>query len=312
MSTVFGPVPSRRLGRSLGVDLTPLKTCNWNCVYCQLGRTKRLCTVRQEFLPRRAVLQEIEQALAEQPPGALDWLTFVGAGEPTLHSGLGWLLSETRRRTNLPLAVITNGALLTDPAVRDELCQADAVLPSLDAGSPRLYRRIQRPPAAMRFEFHVEGLLRFRRQFAGRLWVEVMLLQGVNDTEPALHALATCLDSISPDEIHLMLPLRPPAEAWVRPSDAQGVRRALELLGPRARSPSQPGGRVSLDTRLNLPAAILEILTRHPVEEAELQACADGHTPGEVTAALGCLQAAGTACPLEYEGRRVWRATHGS
>ena len=130
MKYVFGPVPSRRLGKSLGIDPIPLKTCNWNCVYCQLGRTRPLTNTRREYIPSQDILTEIQQALVEYQPGEIDWITFVGSGEPTLHSELGWLIQHVKKLTDLPVAVITNGALLYLPKVRTELTAADAVLPT--------------------------------------------------------------------------------------------------------------------------------------------------------------------------------------
>jgi wyosine [tRNA(Phe)-imidazoG37] synthetase (radical SAM superfamily) len=141
MKYVFGPVPSRRLGQSLGIDTIPLKTCNWNCVYCQLGRTVPLTNKRREYFPRDEIIAEVEQALGTHKPGEIDWVTFVGSGEPMLHAGMGWLIRKVKELTEssahrLPVAVITNGSLLYMPEVREELAAADAVLPTLDAGTP--------------------------------------------------------------------------------------------------------------------------------------------------------------------------------
>jgi wyosine [tRNA(Phe)-imidazoG37] synthetase (radical SAM superfamily) len=308
VSTVFGPVPSRRLGRSLGVDPVPLKTCNWNCVYCQLGRTRRWCRERQEFIPPREILNDLEKALAEHPTGTIDWVTFVGGGEPTLHSGLGWLIRRAKERTRLPVAVITNGSLLSDPGVRDELFAADVLLPSLDAGTPNLHRRLNRPAPAFRFERQLEGLVRFCEQTPGRVWLEVMLVHGMNDTDAALHAIADCLDAIRPDEVHLMTPLRPAAEAWVRPPDAAAIERALSILGPRSRVPNAGCGQVQLQARGDLPAALLEVITRHPTREAELLTAIAGRRPDEVLEALKSLADEGRALTVSRDGDRFWRA----
>ncbi len=135
MKYIFGPVPSRRLGQSLGIDTIPLKTCNWNCVYCQLGRSIPLTNERREYFPQEEILAETKSALAAHPPGEIDWITLVGSGEPTLHNGIGWLIRQVKALTTIPVAVITNGALLHLPEIRAELSEADAVLPTLDAGS---------------------------------------------------------------------------------------------------------------------------------------------------------------------------------
>ena len=214
MKYVFGPVPSRRLGQSLGVDTIPLKTCNWNCVYCQLGRTVPLTNQQREYFPREAILTEIRQSLKAHAAGEIDWITFVGSGEPTLHAGLGWLIRELKNLTDLPVAVITNGATLYQPDVRQALLVADAVLPSLDAGKPWLYRKINRPHPEITLDRLLGGLEAFSGAFHGNLWVEVMLVNGLNDTEIALTDIATALKAIRPDEIHINMPTRPPAETW--------------------------------------------------------------------------------------------------
>lgn len=308
MSAVFGPLPSRRLGRSLGIDPIPLKTCNWNCVYCQLGRTKRLCTQRQEWIPRAEIVRQVEAALDARGEDGIDFVTFVGGGEPTLHAGLGWMIRQVRQKARLPVAVITNGSLLAEAGVRDELCEAHVVLPSLDAGLPRLYRRINRPAPALRFDAHLDGLIQFREQFAGRLWLEVMLLKDVNDGAAALKAIATCLEAVRPDEVHLMLPLRPPAEAWVRAAPPASQERALEIFGPRARFPDAPVGPTSVRVGPDLPAALLAVLARHPMPEDELVECVEPASPGVVPEALKRLALEQRAYAVEHAGRRFWRA----
>ena len=162
MKYVFGPVPSRRLGQSLGIDTIPLKTCNWNCVYCQLGRTRPLINERKNYYPPDEIAAEVREALQAHQPGEIDWVTFVGSGEPLLHASTGWLIREVKHITDLPVAVITNGTLLYLPEVREELIVADAVLPTIDAGTEELYRRINRPHPQFTFNRLVEGLIAFR------------------------------------------------------------------------------------------------------------------------------------------------------
>lgn len=145
MKHVFGPVPSRRLGQSLGVDPIPFKTCNWNCVYCQLGRTAPVTNVRRDYFPPDVIVAQTSHALRSHSSGAIDWVTFVGSGEPTLHASLGWMIRQIKALTPIPVAVITNGSLLYQPEVREELIAADAVLPTLDAGNGQLYCAINRP-----------------------------------------------------------------------------------------------------------------------------------------------------------------------
>ena len=181
MKFVFGPVPSKRLGQSLGIDPIPLKTCNWNCVYCQLGRTRPVVLKRSNWVDPETILAQVRDALRDHGPGEIDWVTFVGSGEPALHLGLGDMIREIKRLTHIPVAVITNGSLLYLPEVREALLAADAVMPTLDAGNAELYRRINRPHPEITYERLLDGLLEFRECYTGKLWPEVMLVQGLND-----------------------------------------------------------------------------------------------------------------------------------
>ncbi len=223
MNYVFGPVPSRRLGQSLGIDTIPLKTCNWNCVYCQLGRTMPLTNERREYVLDENILFEVERALRSRANGGIDWVTFVGSGEPTLHLYLGEIIRRVKTLTALPVAVITNGSLLYLPEVRQELSVADAILPTLDAGTAELYRKINRPHPQITFERLVDGLVAFRKEYRGKLWVEVMLVKGLNDTSQALEDIAKVLHRVKPDAVHINLPTRPPVETWVKPTDEEGL-----------------------------------------------------------------------------------------
>jgi len=309
MNYVFGPVPSRRLGKSLGIDPIPLKTCNWSCVYCQLGRTRPLTNERRSYNPREDIMAEVQQALAAHQTGEIDWITFVGSGEPALHSELGWLIQHVKALTNLPLAVITNGALLYLPEVRFELAAADAVLPTLDAGNPRLYRKINRPWPKLTFEAHVQGLAAFRWSYPGKLWVEVMLIKGLNDTEEALQEIAVALSQINPDQVHLLLPVRPPAENWVQPADEIGLQRAQAILGKVAhvlQPVIEPAATHSTD---DLKSAILGIITRHPMQDEELGVALGGWSLAEVQHALETLRADNKAQLVIRHGKLFWSAS---
>lgn len=308
MKFVFGPVPSRRLGQSLGIDTIPLKTCNWNCVYCQLGRSIPLTNVRWEYHPRGEILSEVEQALAAHGPGEIDWVTFVGSGEPTLHIGIGWLIRKVKELTNLPVAVITNGALLYLPEVRQELAAADAVLPSLDAGNARLYRQINRPHAEITYDRLVDGLMVFREDYPGKLWVEVMLVRGLNDTDKALREIAGVMNRIQPDEVHINLPTRPPVETWVQPPDEEGLMRSMVILGNIARVVHPAKGSFDLSGYDNIVDAIIAIITRHPMSEDDLRGTLERWTPGQVNTALKQLSSSGRAQVLERYGIRFWSA----
>jgi wyosine [tRNA(Phe)-imidazoG37] synthetase (radical SAM superfamily) len=305
---VFGPVPSRRLGQSFGIDTIPLKTCNWNCVYCQLGRSTPLVNERKNYIVPEVILAEAQWALAAHRPGEIDWITFVGSGEPTLHASLGLLIRQVKTLTAVPVAVITNGALLHLPDVRAELIAADAVLPTLDAGTPELYRRINRPHPACTYERLVAGLIAFRKMYRGRLWIEVMLVRGLNDTGPALRDIAAILHQIGPDEVHINLPTRPPAETWVQPPDDKDLMRATALLGEAAHVVQPVEGTFDLGSGEHLTDAIVGIITRHPLREEELRHALVKWSPGQVEETLAELAASGRAQVIKRCGVRFWSA----
>jgi wyosine [tRNA(Phe)-imidazoG37] synthetase (radical SAM superfamily) len=310
MKYVFGPVTSRRLGQSLGVDPIPLKTCNWNCIYCQLGRSRPLVNERRDYFPPDEIVAEVEEALRAHGSKGIDWVTFLGSGEPLLHAHLGDMLREVKALTPLPVAVLTNGSLLYLPAVRDELSVADAVLPSLDAGTPELYRRINRPHPELTYERLIEGLIAFGQEYEGHLWLEVMLMRGVNDTEGALEDIAAELVRIRPSEIHINLPTRPPAEAWLEPPDQEGLMRAIAILEQVApvRAVMPVAGTVELTACDSLADAVLAVITRHPLHQEELERMLVHWDTEQVHAALAELEARGRAQVVTRYGKRFWTA----
>jgi wyosine [tRNA(Phe)-imidazoG37] synthetase (radical SAM superfamily) len=303
---VYGPVPSRRLGQSLGIDPIPFKTCNWNCVYCQLGRSTPMTNERREYFPPDEIVDEVKAAIESRKRGEIDWITFVGSGEPTLHAGLGRMMTQIKALTGIPVAVITNGSLLYQPEVRKDLIEADAVLPSLDAGTEALYRKINRPWPELTFERLVTGLTAFRREYGGKLWIEVMLLKGINDTESALTDLARVLTGIGPDEVHLNLPIRPPSESWVKPSDSEGLTRARNMLGEVAKVVQPPGGVFNLSAYEDVMDAVTGVITRHPMLEEEILQTLERWTPGQVQDALVRLSESGKAKVVFRYGKRFW------
>ena len=209
---VYGPVPSRRLGRSLGVDLVPFKTCTYDCVYCQLGKTTHKTIQRKEWVPLDKLIEELKGKLCCRP----DYITLAGSGEPTLYLRLEELIAGIKNVTDIPVVVLTNGSLLWLPAVRNSLRQADIVIPSCDCGTDELFQRVNRPHFDLSFDTVLEGLTTFRQMYRGEYFLEVFLIDGINTAEAAINTLAHCIERIRPDKVQLNTVTRPPAERSVR------------------------------------------------------------------------------------------------
>ena len=267
---VYGPVPSRRLGRSLGIDLVPFKTCTYDCVYCQLGRTTDQTIDRQEYVPIKDVLAELEQKLAaEDTP---DYISLAGSGEPTLNSGIGDLVGKIKGLTDIPVAVLTNGSLLGMSEVQDALMAADLVLPSLDAGDERLFRYVNRPHGTITFERMFAGLVQFTEHFPESVWLEVFLLAGVTGTPVEVEKIAALVKRIGPARVQLNTVSRPPAEesafAVLRNQMEQFKKLfdgAVDVIAEsgRGQSPASSANEMT-------DADILALLSRRPCTSADV------------------------------------------
>lgn len=262
MKYVYGPVPSRRLGRSLGVSPIPAKSCNYSCIYCQLGATGHLCTERRSFFPPDDILNEIRSSLRS---GNIDYITFVGDGEPTLNSDLGYLLQETKKMTDIPLAVITNGSLFYRQDVRRELAVADLVMPSLDAADEKTWRRINRGDSKISYKMLVDGLRQFKKENKCEFWLQVMLIKGINDSPEQLIKHQTIIKSIGPDKVCITTAVRPPAEDFVLPPDEETVRMAESVLGSSCAYSERETGQFSTAGFTCASEAILSVAARHPL-----------------------------------------------
>jgi len=210
---IFGPVPSRRLGRSLGVDLVPFKTCTYDCIYCQLGKTTNKTIERKDWVPTDSVIEQLKEKLDSKP----DYITLSGSGEPTLFSQLEELIYRIKDITDIPVAVLTNGSLLWLPEVRRALKPADLVVPSLDAGSNQIFQYVNRPHPDITFSKMLEGLVKFCNEYTGKYWLEVFLLAGVTTPEIEIKRLKICINSICPDKVQVNTVTRPPAENFAEP-----------------------------------------------------------------------------------------------
>lgn len=229
-SYVFGPVASRRLGRSLGVDIVPAKVCTLDCVYCEVGRTTLKTTERKPYSPMDDILAELEARLRQgiQP----DYITITGSGEPTLNSQLGRIIDRIKGFSTIPLALITNGTLFYRQDVRDEAARADLVMPTLDASDQPTFEAIHRPHCDIRVEGVAEGLAAFRSQYNGPIWLEVFLVEGVNTSWDQIQRLKALIARIRPDKVQLNTAVRPTADPDVRrPSRAQ-LQAIAAAIGP--------------------------------------------------------------------------------
>ena len=232
MRYVFGPVPSRRLGFSLGLDLTSRKICSLDCVYCQLGPTPYKTVARRQYVPIADVLRELKRTL--QGKQRIDFITLSGSGEPTLNSQIGPLIRVIKKVTDIPVAVLTNATLLTNPRVFAALLAADVVAPSLDAVSQTVFRKVNRPHESLKAADMVKALVKFRRAYTGQIWLEILFVKGLNDSPEEIARLVRQVKRIRPDKVHLNTVVRPPAEAEARPVSKAFLNRVAKKFSPPA------------------------------------------------------------------------------
>lgn len=304
---LFGPVPSRRLGCSLGVDLLPAKTCTYNCIYCQLGHTQNHSHQRREWVPTTEVKEELRQWIDRKE--AADVVTFAGSGEPTLHSALGELLlflRENRGDGAWKTCVLSNGSLIHLEEVRQDLAQADIVKLTCSAPDEESWKRIHQPVEGLSFEAMVAGMMRFREAFQGELLLEVMVLPGFNTHLGQMEKLATLCQRFQPDQIHLNTVVRPPVELFARPGEPAYMEEMQHLFGPSASIVGQyPKGFVP--TGGVTPEAVLALLRRHPCSLADMENIFQAES-AQIVECLKQLEAEGRIQPQDLNGMRYYRA----
>lgn len=283
---VFGPVISRRLGRSLGVDLVPFKTCTYDCIYCQLGRTTCKTVARKEYVPLAEVLEELDRKLALGQP--FDYMTLAGSGEPTLHSGVGRFIVEAKRRCTAPIAVITNGSLLWDADVRRDLMNADLVIPSLDAGFPASFQSVNRPDESITFEAMTEGLAAFRGEFPKKIWLEILLVDGVTANDEEIAALAALARRIEPDRVQLTTITRPPAAGPAKPVPREELERFAQAFAGVSEVLAPPLPTAPTGFGAATPEEVLDILQRHPCSVDDVATSLNIH-PDDAARHIGTL-----------------------
>jgi len=303
---VFGPVASRRLGRSLGVDLVEFKTCTYDCIYCQLGRTTNKTVKRAEYVPLERVVNEVAGKLNVRP--LPDYITLSGSGEPTLHGRLGELISAVKKISTIPVAVLTNGSLLWDRQVRKGLSQADLVIPSLDAGTDRTFQYVNRPHPRIRFAEMVDGLVEFRREFAKPIWLEVFILSGVTTLDSEVNEMVQAVERILPDRVQLNTVNRPPTEPYAMPASREMLERIArrfpvetEVIGGYHGAEDHPSTRATSD-------GLLALLRRRPCSLPDL-ANGLGVHPNEIMKVMGPLLESRCVDAKVLNGTTFYRST---
>jgi wyosine [tRNA(Phe)-imidazoG37] synthetase (radical SAM superfamily) len=268
MPYVFGPVPSRRLGLSLGVDLIPHKTCSFDCLYCQVGRTTARSIVPEPYAPVGAVVEEIRQKLLKRRP---DVITLAGSGEPTLHSQIGEVVNAVKDITDIPVVLLTNGSLFWKDEVRKRALKADIIMPTLTSALETTFRTVHRPHADLRLDRIVRGLKQLRREYAGRLFLEVVFLAGINDTDAEVAGLRELVADIDPDKVQINTVIRPPADAEALPLDRKRLEEIKVAFGEKAEIVADVPSKGQAGKAVRKAEDVLEMLTRRPLKQRDVE-----------------------------------------
>ena len=269
---IFGPVASRRFGMSLGIDLVPHKTCTIDCVYCECGATTNLTTLRAEYYPTNEIINEIDNVLANYSGTPIDYITLTGSGEPTLHSHITDIIDHLKiHYPQFKTAILTNGTLLCDPQVRKDISQIDLAKISIDCVTEDSFTRINRPAAALDLKTMLDGIVTFCEEYTGKVWIEVFIIEGINDSENEINILKNLLTKIKPDIIHLNSLDRIGVEDWVRPASEETLQRIANALSPlptvivkRAAATAQQPEQPANITDAQLCQDITALLRRRP------------------------------------------------
>jgi len=303
---IFGPVPSRRLGRSLGVDLVPYKTCTFDCIYCDLGRTTHKTISRQSYVSPEEIQGELEICLSalEKNP---DYITISGSGEPTLNTNIGEIIRKIKEITSTPVAVLTNSSLLSFSEVRRDLLEANLILPSIDAVTPALFEYINRPHQSLKIEEIISGLIQFRKQYRGQIWLEILFCRGVNDGRDEIEKLKEVIDRMDLNRIQLNTPIRPPAEDFTFPLTLAQLESIKERLGENVQIISEfaspPGEKINSAK----DSEILNLIKRRPCTAEDISKALGLHL-NEVVKYLDKLMEEGVVHYRTYEHRGYYES----
>ena len=306
MAHIFGPVPSRRLGLSLGVDPVVPKVCTMDCVYCELGPTTERTVRRAPYVDVDGILSELAHRLEERP--RIDFITLSGSGEPTLNSELDRLIKGIRHLTDLPVAVLTNGSLMTDLAVCDAIAAVDVVAPSLDAITQAAFEAVNRPDPSLDVAEIAAAIATFRARFSGKLWLETLFVAGLNDDSGEVRVLADAIGRIEPDRVHVNTIVRPPADPDVKPVTPSRLREIARLLGPRAEVIAGATERVQMMIDRGSEELIVAMAARRPVTVADI-ARAVGTSQANAAKLVSALTEKRVLELVRHRGRLYYRAS---
>ncbi len=300
---IFGPVPSRRLGFSLGIDLVPYKTCSLDCIYCQLGRTTNKTIKTKEYISSSLILKQLKEIFLSGRK--IDYLTFSGSGEPTLNSKIGEMISEIKKISKIPIAVLTNGTLLTEKKMREKLKKADIVIPSLDAITPSIFEKVNRPHPSLKIDKIIAGLIKFREEFTGKIWLEIMLVAGINDSSEEIEKFIEAVEAIRPDKVQLNTVVRPPAEKWVKPVSLTKLKKIKKLFGKNCEIIVSFKRKKQTAYQKDLEREILTLLSRRPITTLEISNVLGAHI-NEVIKYLEVLEKDKRVKSKIYQGKRYY------
>ncbi len=260
---IYGPVPSRRLGVSLGIDPIPLKVCSFDCVYCEVAKTTLLTIERKEYIKAGEILSELKNFLKEYK-GTLDYITFSGSGEPTLNSRIGYMIREIKKFATVPVAVLTNASLLWQHELQEELSAADLVKCTLDAARDKYFKRINQPSPLLSIDKIVQGITEFSKKYKGTLLIEVMLVRGVNDDEENYRDLHNVLKDIHTTEIQINTVVRPAAFGFAKPLSKEELELAQKIIGNNCKIISEFSRETNKAYRKDLEEAIVGSIRIRP------------------------------------------------
>lgn len=293
---IYGPVPSRRLGRSLGVDLVPKKTCTYDCIYCQIGRTTQQTVARQEYIPAAEIIKDVAEALNEWGD-KIDYIAISGSGEPCLNTAIGEVIEGIKKLTATPVALITNSSLFPLEEVRQAVMKADLICPSLDATTPHVFQTINRPHPSLSIPSIIEGLSHLRQQYKGKIWLEILLCRGINDAAPEIEALREAIRLVAPDRVQLNTVVRPGTEDYAAPLPPRRLEEIRVALGGIAEVIAGFSAHQHPIAADDLDEQVIDIISRRP------------ETPDGLAKALGIhdLEVAKILDRLTKEGKAIYR-----